>query len=409
MSLSSSSPLAQAPDFSSSSSLPLAVGRGETLEWTLGELAKLVEGSLEGAADLLIRGAAIVRDVAEGELTFATDSKRLAVALESPAAAVVVPLALEPNDSGAAGTESAGKPLLRVADVVEAFAQIVGRFRRRSEHRVVGVSALAAVSSTARLGAGVSIAAGSTIGDDVEIGPNCTIHSGVQVMAGCRIGRDSVLFPGVVLYEDTRVGERCLLHAGCVIGAHGFGYRLSGGRHRLTHQLGYVELHDDVEIGANSTVDRGTFGPTVIGAGTKIDNLVQVGHNCRIGKHNLLCSQVGIAGSTTTGDYVVMGGQVGVRDHLAIGDRVQIGAQSGIAHDLPAGEKVLGSPAKPEREMIQELMALGRLPKMRLQLRALERQVARLVSEAEQAAAGAAQDDKSLTPSADVEDAYHGA
>ena len=161
----------------------------------------------------------------------------------------------------------------------------------------------------------------ATIGDDVTIGAGSTIHSGVHIMAGSRIGEDVTIFPNAVLYENTVVGARCLIHAGAVLGAYGFGYEQVDGRHQLSAQLGNVELGADVEVGAGTTIDRGTYGPTVIGEGTKIDDQVMVAHNCRIGRHNMLCSQVGIAGSTTTGDYVVMAGQVGVRDHVNIGDR----------------------------------------------------------------------------------------
>ena len=149
------------------------------------------------------------------------------------------------------------------------------------------------------------------------------------------------------------------IHANAVIGADGFGYRQQDGRHVKVPQLGWVEIEDDVEIGACSTIDRGTFGPTRIGAGTKIDNLVMIGHNCQIGRHNVLCSQVGIAGSTTTGDYVVMAGQVGVADHITIGDQVTIGAKSGVAADISSNSQVLGYPARPHKEQVRILLDAG--------------------------------------------------
>jgi UDP-3-O-[3-hydroxymyristoyl] glucosamine N-acyltransferase len=180
------------------------------------------------------------------------------------------------------------------------------------------------------------------------------------------------------LYEDTIVGDRCIIHAGAVIGAYGFGYLTEHGRHRLSAQLGHVEMESDVEIGACTTIDRGTYGPTAIGAGTKIDNLVQIAHNCRIGRHNLLCSHVGIAGSCTTGDYVVMAGQAGSRDHINIGDRVTVGAQAGIMHDIDDGETQVGSPATPVRQQMVMQAALSRLPEMRKELKALQHQVERL-------------------------------
>ena len=179
---------------------------------------------------------------------------------------------------------------------------------------------------------------GAVVGDDVEIGDHSVIHSGVHLMSGCRIGRQVTIFPGAVLYENTVVGDHCIIHANAALGAYGFGYDTVDGEHQLSAQLGYVELEDRVDVGAGTTIDRGTYGPTVIGYGTKVDNQVMIAHNCRIGKHNIICSQVGIAGSTTTGDYVVMAGQVGVRDHVHIGDQAQLGAQAGVSSDVPGGE-----------------------------------------------------------------------
>jgi UDP-3-O-[3-hydroxymyristoyl] glucosamine N-acyltransferase len=162
------------------------------------------------------------------------------------------------------------------------------------------------------------------------------------------------------------------MHANSVVGADGFGYRFQNGRHVKVPQLGSVEIGDDVEIGACTTIDRGTFQATRIGAGTKIDNLVQVGHNCQVGKHNLFVSQMGIAGSSSTGDYVVVAGQVGIVDHVHIGDRVMIGGQAGVTKDVPAGLHILGSPATPEREQKRILMSLEKLPEIRRELRKIK-------------------------------------
>jgi UDP-3-O-[3-hydroxymyristoyl] glucosamine N-acyltransferase len=202
-------------------------------------------------------------------------------------------------------------------------------------------------------------------------------------MAGSRIGEDVTIFPGAVLYENTVVGARCLIHAGAVLGAYGFGYEQIDGRHQLSAQLGNVELGADVEVGAGTTIDRGTYGPTAIGEGTKIDDLVMVAHNCRIGRHNMLCSQVGIAGSTTTGDYVVMAGQVGVRDHVNIGDRAVLGAMAGVINDVPEGSRMIGIPATPEREQKIIQAVISKLPQMRQQLKRLQNVVDKMVAERE--------------------------
>jgi UDP-3-O-[3-hydroxymyristoyl] glucosamine N-acyltransferase len=178
-----------------------------------------------------------------------------------------------------------------------------------------------------------------------------------------------------VIYENTIVGPRCVIHAGAVLGAYGFGYCCESGRHQLSAQLGNVILEADVEVGAGTTIDRGTYGPTVIGEGTKIDNLVMIAHNCRIGRHNMLCAQVGIAGSTTTGDYVVMAGQAGVRDHVHVGSRAMLGAKAGVMSDVPDAARVVGIPATPEREQMVKQAVLSKLPEMRRQLKKLQQVV----------------------------------
>ena len=279
-----------------------------------------------------------------------------------------------------AGFVAVDRPAIQVDDVHAAFAKIVNHFRVIRHHVAIGISPQAAVSPTAKISPNVQIHPGATIGDDVEIGAGTIVHSGAHVMAGCRIGEQVTIFPGAVLYENTRVGPRCILHSGVVLGAYGFGYKLVDGRHVLSSQLGYVELGPDVEVGAGSTIDRGTYGATVIGEGTKIDNLVMIAHNCRIGRHNLICSQVGVAGSTTTGDYVVMAGQVGVRDHVHIGTGAVLGAKAGVSGDVRDGVHMLGTPAVPEREQKLLFATISKLPEMRKQLHKLQRQVELLTS-----------------------------
>jgi UDP-3-O-[3-hydroxymyristoyl] glucosamine N-acyltransferase len=265
-----------------------------------------------------------------------------------------------------------------VDDAHAAFAKIVAHFRPPRTRDAVGISPRAIVSPTARWGKGVNIHPGATVGDDCHIGDGTTILPGAHLLAGCRIGCDVTIGPGVVMYEDTVVGDRTIIHAGAIIGAHGFGYSQVEGRHVPAAQLGYVTIGCDVEIGACTTIDRGTYGATSIGDGTKIDNLVQIAHNCHIGKHNLICSQVGIAGSTTSGDYVVMGGQAGVRDHVHIGNRAMLSAMAGITNDVADGAVMLGIPATPEREQKLKLAALAKLPEMRQEFKAMRRAVAAL-------------------------------
>jgi len=337
----------------------------------LADIAELVGGALLGDGQLLINGAAALADAGAGDITL-LDTRERAEKLASPlAAAAIVPRGAAPR----------GIAAIQVDDVHAAFATIVAHFRSLRPRKRIGASGKATISVTARLGEDVDVYPGATIGDDCEIGAGSTIHAGVHVMAGCKLGDHVTVFPNAVLYENTIVGPRSIVHACAVLGANGFGYKLVDGRYQLAGQLGWVELGADVEIGAGATVDRGTYGPTVIGEGTKVDNQVMIAHNCRIGKHNMLCSQVGIAGSTTTGDYVVMAGQVGVRDHVHIGSRAVLGAMAGVINDVPEGVTMIGIPATPERDQKVKLAALAKLPEMRRQLKALQAAVDQLQRE----------------------------
>jgi UDP-3-O-[3-hydroxymyristoyl] glucosamine N-acyltransferase len=341
---------------------------------SLSQLAELVHGRVIGDPSLVVTGAATLRDAQTGQITFIDSADKQPLLATTAAAAAVVPQGIE---------QESGTPqpsLIQVDDVLAAFTAIYTHLHPPRAVRRVGISPLAVISPSARLARGVDVHPGAIIGDDVEIGEGSTIHSGVCLMAGCKIGREVTIFPNAVLYEETVVGDHVIIHAGAVLGAYGFGYRLVDGRHQLAAQLGNVVIERHVEIGAGTTIDRGTYGPTRIGEGTKIDNQVQIAHNCRIGRHNILCSQVGIAGSCTTGDYVLMGGQVGIRDHVHIGDRAQLGAQSGVARDVPADDKQALTPARPFREGMELERALRKLPEMRADVRELRKAVDHLKS-----------------------------
>jgi UDP-3-O-[3-hydroxymyristoyl] glucosamine N-acyltransferase len=337
----------------------------------LSEIARLVEGTLAGDPDIWIEGAATLAVARPGEITLA-DSPRLATQLaRSQASAVIVPPGFRPED----------RPFITVQDVHAAFARVVAHFRPPRKTQLPGISPSAYVHPSAHIGADVEIHPHVFVGADVEIGDGTVIHSGVQILDGCRVGRSCRIFPNAVLYENTVLGERVVVHAGVVLGAYGFGYSTVQGRHKLCAQLGYVEIGDEVEIGAGSTIDRGTYGPTVIGTGTKIDNLVQIGHNCRIGCHNLICSQVGIAGSSTTGDYVVLAGQAGVADHLHIADGAQIGAKAGVMTDARPGKRYLGAPAVEERQFFRTVSLVQQLPALRKRLAELQQAIEHLAAQ----------------------------
>jgi UDP-3-O-[3-hydroxymyristoyl] glucosamine N-acyltransferase len=335
---------------------------------TLGQLAELVNGQVSGDSATVVSGAAVLAEVTAGQITLIDHPDRIKRLNHTQAAAVVCP----------ENVACDWPAVIHVRDVHAAFAAVVSHFRPPRIRVAVGVHPAAVVSDSARCGNDVSIHAGATIGDDCEIGDGTTILPGAHLLPGCAIGRNVLIGPGAMLYENSIVGDRAIIHAGVVIGAYGFGYSQADGRHVLSAQLGYVRIEADVEIGAASTIDRGTYGATTIGEGTKIDNLVQIAHNCQIGRHNLICAQVGVAGSTTTGDYVVIGGQAGLRDHVHIGAGARLGAMAGITNDVPDGAAMLGIPATPEREQKLKLAALAKLPEMRKEFKAMRRTIAEL-------------------------------
>jgi UDP-3-O-[3-hydroxymyristoyl] glucosamine N-acyltransferase len=329
------------------------------------QLAELVRGTLHGDPNLAIHAAHTLTEAQAGDITFLENKRHAAQLEKSPAAAVVVPQ----------GMTLAGKSVIQVADPIMAFAAIVAHLQHKHDCGPTGIDPRAYVHETATIGPEPSIAPFAALGAGTVVGARCRIHSGAVVGQNCKLGDDVVLYANAVLYDDTVVGDRAIVHANAVLGADGFGFRFQGGRHVKVPQLGQVEVGDDVEIGACTTIDRGTFTATRIGAGTKIDNLVQVAHNCQVGKHNLFVSQMGIAGSSTTGDYVVIAGQVGISDHVHIGTGAMIGAKAGVARDIAAGQRMLGVPATPEGEQKRILMSLEKLPGIRRDVRRIKQQL----------------------------------
>ena len=332
----------------------------------LQELAKSIDGEVAGSELAEIMGAATIARSQPGDITFAQTQKHYDQFLNSEASAVVVSRDIVIDNS---------RDAIVVGDPIQAFTKIVAQFRPPVQREPVGISRQANVSDSADIADGACIHSGAVVMDGVKIGAGTIIFPNVTVMENCTIGANCTLFPNCVLYENTEVGDRVVLHAGVVLGSWGFGYQSSKNGHKISAQLGNVVLGNDVELGANTTIDRGTFDSTTVGEGTKMDDQVMVGHNCQVGKHNLLCSQVGIAGSCVTGDFVVMGGQVGMRDHLSIGDNVSIGAKSGLMHDVEANHHVQGIPGRPARQAMQIMAITGKLPEMRKELIRLQKKI----------------------------------
>ncbi|MEM9644404.1 MAG: UDP-3-O-(3-hydroxymyristoyl)glucosamine N-acyltransferase [Planctomycetota bacterium] len=332
---------------------------------SLRQLTELVDGRLVGNPDQVCTGANPPGDALEGEVTLLDSAKRAPGFKPGLASAVVTPVEL-----------SIEIAQIVVDDPHAAFSTIVSTYRKplRNSVPATGIDPSADVHPTAE------IHESATIGAEVTIGANVKVMPGVVIYPHCRIDDDCVLHAGVTLYEYTRLESRVVIHAGSVLGAHGFGYRQSSGRHVPTGQLGYVHVERDVELGAGVTVDRGTYGATRVGEGTKVDNQVMIAHNCKIGRHNLICSQVGIAGSCRTGDYVVLAGQVGLKDHIDLGDKTVVGAQAGVMDHCSGNEVLLGSPATPQRDQMQIMATQRRLPEMRRELKSLRKEINELRS-----------------------------
>lgn len=322
---------------------------------TVQELAALVGGKVHGDGSLLIEAARPLNEAGPGDVTFVETDRHARHLHGCRASAAVVPAAVEAN----------GLTVIQVADPLTAFVAIVRHLHGHAEEPPHGIDPDARVHPSAQIGRDPSIFSFACIGAGSVVGARCHVGAGAIIGRNCRLGDDVKIYPNAVLYDGTVLGNRVIIHANAVVGADGFGYRLQEGRHLKVPQLGRVEIGDDVEIGACTTIDRGTFQATRIGEGTKIDNLVMIGHNCQIGRHNVFVGQVGIAGSCSTGDYVVMAGHVGVADHVHIGDRAVLGAKAGVARDVPAGERMLGAPAKPEGEQKRIFLSLEKLPALR--------------------------------------------
>jgi len=348
--------------------------------YALAELAARVGGEVQGDGAVRIEGVATLEGAGPAQLSFLSNKKYRKAFEASRAAAVVV----EPGEA-----VPEGRTVLRVANAYLAFAKITTLFHPPREP-MPEVAPEAVVHPSARIHPSAQLMPLATVAAGAEVGPRTILFPGAQIGEGVRIGADCVVYHNVVVREGCVVGDRVILQPGCVIGADGFGYAFDpagdgrGPRHYKIPQIGNVVLEDDVEVGANSAVDRAALGTTRIGRGTKIDNLVQVGHNVEVGPLCILCGQVGIAGSTRLGTGVVAGGQVGIPGHLHVGDGVKIAAQSGLTNDVEAGETVAGAPARPHLQGIRNMMTLDHLTEMRKELRALQKEVERLRAAAEE-------------------------
>ena len=340
-------------------------------EITTGELAQRLGAEVEGDASLLLRGVADLEGAGKGQLAFAGGPKYYAAAAACGASAVLVP---RDADLGAAHPT-----LLRTDEVGKAFIAACLFFAPETPERPKGIDPRACVSPEARIGKDVSIGPFAVVEAEAVIGDGTVLYPQTYVGYGATLGKGCLLYPFAMVREHCRLGDRVIMHGGAAIGADGFGYDVDArGVRTKIPQLGVVVLGDDVEIGANTTIDRARFGETRVGRGTKIDNLVQIAHNCVIGEDSVMCAQSGMAGTCTLGKRVICAGQAGLAGHLKLGDDTVIGAQSGVPKSLPGGQMYLGSPAVPRLEYGKQVAMVNSLPKLKEQLKALAKRVAEL-------------------------------
>ncbi len=332
----------------------------------LKQIADIVGGEIIGDKDIDITGVSGIHEARETDITFLSSGKHLKDLPQCRASCLIIK---EP-------VPDINMTQLKVPNPYLAFAKLLGLFYVKLREPI-GISRDAIVSDKARLSENVSVFPFSYISDNVSIGKGTVIHPYVYIGENTLIGENCIIYPNVTLREGIKVGDRVIIHSGSVIGSDGFGYVFDGGIYHKIPQVGGVSIEDDVEIGSNVSIDRATTGNTVIGKGSKIDNLSQIAHNVRIGKNSVLIAQVGIAGSSEIGDYVTLAGQVGVADHTKIDSETMIGAQSGVMGHIAKG-MYSGSPALPHREWLKAQAVFARLPEMQKKIRELEEKIREL-------------------------------
>jgi UDP-3-O-[3-hydroxymyristoyl] glucosamine N-acyltransferase len=340
--------------------------------FTLGELAEVLHARLDGDPGRVVTGVAPLESAESHQISFLTDLRYRSAADASRAGAFLAPRDVRNLPAPTLGCDAPQQALI---ELLRLFHPLVPT--------PAGVDRTAVVAPEARIDPSATVGPLCVVEGRAVIGARVRLHALVHVGAGVEIGDDSVLYPHVSLREGVRLGRRVIIHAGAVLGADGFGFAFDGAAHRKIPQVGGVLIEDDVEIGANTTIDRATFGDTIVRRGTKIDNLVQIGHNVLVGEHSLLVAQAGVSGSSRLGRGVILAGQVGVADHVTIGDGVIVGAQAGVPSDLAAGDKVLGTPARPILQAKRIMVAELRLPELLQRVRALEHKLERLTAELE--------------------------
>lgn len=337
------------------------------MTFTAKQIADFLKGEIVGNPEVKVSNFSKIEEGKAGTITFLANPKYTLYIYNTEADIVLVNSDFEPEKPLSA-------TLIKVPNAYAALASLL-EMVNKSSPRKSGIDTMSFVSSTAKIGEETYVGAFAYIGDHVEIGDNCQIYPQSYIGDSVKIGKNSIIYPGVKIYHNCEIGDNCIIHSGAVIGADGFGFSKEGDEYHKIPQMGNVVIEEDVEIGANTTIDRAVMGSTVIRRGVKLDNLIQIAHNCEIGEHTAMAAQVGIAGSAKIGEKCVLGGQVGIGGHITIGKNSSIGAQSGIISNTKEGSEIMGSPAVPVKSFFKSSIIVPKLPDMYRQLNALEKEL----------------------------------
>jgi UDP-3-O-[3-hydroxymyristoyl] glucosamine N-acyltransferase len=338
------------------------------MKYTAKQIAKFLNGEIDGDPKVKVQDIAKIEEGKKGSLSFLANPKYTPFIYETESSIVLVNRDFKPE-------KPINATLIKVDNAYESFARLL-ELVNASLLDKKGIETPSYISKTAKIGSNLYLGAFSYLGENVRIGKNCKIYPQVFIGDNVVIGDNVTIYAGVKIYHACQIGNACVIHAGVVIGADGFGFAQDlTGNHKKVQQIGNVILEDNVEVGANTCIDRATMGSTIIRNGVKLDNLIQIGHNVVVGKHSVAAAQVGISGSTKIGEYCMFGGQVGIAGHLHIGDKVMLGAQAGVPNHVKSGEKLLGSPAVPFMDYKRSFILQKQLPKMRDEIQALKKEI----------------------------------
>ena len=340
------------------------------MEFSAKQIAAFIQGEIIGDENATVHTFAKIEEGIPGAISFLSNPKYTPYIYETEASIVLVNKDFTPEQEVKA-------TLIKVDNAYESLAKLLNLYEMSKPKRT-GIDPRAYVAETAKIGKDVYIAPFACIGDHAEVGDNTVIHPHATVGGGAKIGSNCILYANATVYHNCRVGNNCILHAGCVIGADGFGFAPTPQGYEKIPQIGIVILEDNVEVGANTCIDRATMGATVIHSGVKLDNLIQIAHNDEIGSHTVMAAQVGIAGSTKVGEWCMFGGQVGIAGHLKIGNQVNLGAQSGVPGNIKSGSQLIGTPPMELKQYFKASIAQKSLPEMQIELRNLRKEIEEL-------------------------------